>query len=326
MVNKRFGGRFRFESNTGFGSSAAAQGNRLLNKDGSFNVRRTGMGLFERFNVYHDLINMNTTKFGLIVVATYTVINILFAGAYLWVGIDEIEGVTGKTPIDQFWDAFFFSSQTLTTVGYGRTSPIGFHANWIAVIECLIGLMMFALITGLLYGRFSRPRARLVHSQNALIAPYKDGMNALMLRLANGRRNQLIECEAEIMMSFIEQESGIRRFLFLDLEFKKVTGLALSWTIVHPITSESPLYALTASELEAMDAEFILIFKAYDDAYSQVVHSRFSYMYHELIWGARFVPMFHSSSNKSATVLEMNKVGIYNEAPLFSPVQIAENT
>ena len=330
MARKLFSKRLHFEANTGFGASASAQGNRLLKRDGSFNVKRKGLAFAERINVYHELINMPWRKFVLLVLATYTFINICFAFSYLGVGMEEIEGDSGQTFVEQFWDAFFFSSQTLTTVGYGRTSPIGFHANLVAAVECLVGLMMFAIITGLLYGRFSHPVAKLIYSHNAIIAPFKDNNNALMFRLANARRNQLIECEAEVMMSFIEPETQVRRFLFLDLEFKRVTGLALSWTIVHPITTESPLFNLTSEDINEMQAEFILIFKAFDDTYSQTVHTRYSYTSHELVWGAKFVPMYHSSEDKNATVLELNKIGEYQSALLFdySPLnsKLTENT
>jgi len=317
MANRLFNRRFRFENQTGFGASANTQGNRLLRSDGTFNVKREGLQFFDRINFFHELLNMSWTKFVFLIFSTYTVINVAFAGLYMAVGMDQIEGDSGMTTAEHFWDAFFFSSQTLTTVGYGRTSPIGFTANLIAATECLIGLMMFAIITGLLYGRFSKPQAKLVYSKNALIAPFKDGLNAFMFRIANGRRNQLIECEAEVMMSYIESETNIRRFLFLDLEYEKVTGLALSWTIVHPINSESPLKDLSAAELIEMDAEFILIFKAFDDTYAQTVHTRHSYHAEELIWGAKFEPMYHSSNDKQATVLELHKVGAFKSMPLF---------
>ncbi len=330
MARTIFSKKLHFEANTGFGASANAQGNRLLKRDGTFNVRRKGLHFTDRLNFYHELINMPWYKFVLIIFATYTFINICFASAFLAVGMEEIEGDRGLTTIDHFWDAFFFSSQTLTTVGYGRTSPIGFNANLVAAFECLIGLMMFAIITGLLYGRFSRPRAKLIYSHQAIIAPYKNGLNALMMRIANGRRNQLIECEAELMMSFIESETNMRRFVFLDLEIKKVTALALSWTIVHPIQQESPLYLLKDSDLKEIQAEFVLIFKGFDDTYSQTVHTRYSYTSSELVWGAKFVPMFHSNDSKSATILELQRIGETEEALLFdysqNNIQISPGT
>lgn len=306
----------KYEADTGFGSSATAQGSRLLKRDGRYNVRRKGVPFPNSVNIYHDLINMPWYKFVLLVFGSYTLINICFAFIFLSVGMDQLEGDLGLTEWDHFWDAFFFSSQTLTTVGYGRTNPIGFNANLVAAVECLIGLMSFALITGLLYGRFSRPRVKLSHSESALFAPYKEGMNALMFRLANSKNNPLIECEAQVMFSFIEAETNIRRFIFLELEIKKVSSLALSWTIVHPITNESPLYNMKEKDLTDIDAEFIFLFKAFDETYSQTVHTRFSYTISEIVWGAKFVPMFHRSENGEQTILEIDKIGEYTRVAL----------
>lgn len=306
-----------FEGNTGFGTSASAQGTRLLKKDGSYNVIQRGLTLGSRLNIYHDLINMSWRNFVLLIFGGYTFLNILFAFAFLAAGMDQIEGHKGLTGVDHFWDAFFFSSQTLTTVGYGHSSPIGFMANVIASIESLVGLMAFALITGLLFARFSRPNAKLLYSHVALIAPYREGLNAVMVRIANGRRNQLIECEVQLMLSFIEPETNQRRFLSLDLEYKKVTGLPLNWTVVHPINSESPLYMRNREQFDLMDAEFILIFKAFDDTYSQTVYSRNSYTGDELVWGAKFKPMYHRSHDGQGTILEMSKIGEYENAELF---------
>jgi inward rectifier potassium channel len=221
----------------------------------------------------------------------------------------------GVTKMEHFWDAFFFSSQTLTTVGYGRTNPMGLSANIVAAVECLLGLMSFAIMTGVLYARFSRPQAKLLNSPHALIAPFKDG-TALMFRIANSRSNQIIECEAQVLMSYIDKDTNRREFESLTLEYKTVSALALSWTIVHPINDDSPMKGLSAKELDEIDAEFIVLFKAFDETYAQTVHSRISYASNELIWGAKFEVMFHRSNNGMGTVLEMDKIGAYYEVPL----------
>lgn len=140
----------RRASNTGFGTQASAQGHRLVNSDGSYNVTRVGAPFWSRFNHFHNLISMKWWKFFLLVFAFYTTINLIFAGLFLAVGMEELDGDLGLTGMDHFWDAFFFSSQTLTTVGYGRTNPIGLSANFVAAIECLLGLMSFAILTGVL--------------------------------------------------------------------------------------------------------------------------------------------------------------------------------
>jgi len=312
---------FKNTDNTGFGTQASTQGERLVNKDGSYNVTRRGLPLLSRFNLFHDLITMKWWKFFLFVIVFYTTITLLFASLFLLVGMDEIEGDQGLTAMEHFWDAFFFSSQTLTTVGYGRTSPIGFYANLVAVAECLTGLMAFAIMTGVLYGRFSRPNAKIIYSKNALIAPYKE-ITAVMFRMANGRPNALIECEVQMLMSYIDLETNIRRFIQLPLEISKVSALALSWTLVHPIDENSPLNGLVHEDLEQMDCEFVCMFKAFDDTYAQTIHSRNSYNSDDLVWGAKFDLMFHRSGNGKATVLEMDRIGDYKEVPLPEMVKV----
>jgi inward rectifier potassium channel len=305
----------RKTTTTGFGAQASTQGERLVNKDGSYNVTRTGAPFWSRFNHFHNLITMKWWTFFLFVFVFYSTINLLFAFLYLGVGMEELDGDMGVTTMEHFWDAFFFSSQTLTTVGYGRTNPIGLSANIVAAFECLLGLMSFAILTGVLYGRFSRPQAKLVNSPNALIAPFNGG-KALMFRIANGRSNQIIECEAQVLMSYIDRETNRREFETLTLEYKTVSALALSWTIVHPINEESPMNGLSQQDLEEIDAEFILLFKAFDETYAQTVHSRISYASHELIWGAKFDIMFHRSDSGLGTVLEMDKIGSYQKVAL----------
>lgn len=295
---------------TGFGSQAQAQGNRLVNKDGSFNVKRDGLPLFNRFNPFHDLILMSWMHFSLIIFAFYFTVNLIFAFIYFYIGIEHLEGIIGYTQKDKFFEAFFFSTQTFTTVGFGRINPIGNAASTVAAIESLIGLMAFALATGLLYGRFSRPNVKLIRSENAVISPFQN-KTAVMLRIANARNNQLIECEARMMLSYIEKETSVRRFLTLKLEYEKVSALSLSWTIVHPIEEDSPMYGLSMQDLLDTESELILAFKGFDDTYSQIVHYRFSYTAQEIVFGAKFIPMFERDKDGQATVLHMDMIGAY---------------
>jgi inward rectifier potassium channel len=295
---------------TGFGSQAQAQGNRLVNKDGSFNVKRDGLPLFNRFNPFHDLILMSWMHFSLIIFAFYFTVNLIFAFIYFYIGIEHLGGIIGYTQKDKFFEAFFFSTQTFTTVGFGRINPIGNAASTVAAIESLIGLMAFALATGLLYGRFSRPNVKLIRSENAVISPFQN-KTAVMLRIANARNNQLIECEARMMLSYIEKETSVRRFLTLKLEYEKVSALSLSWTIVHPIEEDSPMYGLSMQDLLDTESELILAFKGFDDTYSQMVHYRFSYTAQEIVFGAKFIPMFERDKDGQATVLHMDMIGTY---------------
>lgn len=282
---------------TGFGTLANASRERFMNKDGSANVQRIGEPKFQVINIYHSLIMMSWGKFTLMVFVSYVIVNLLFTAGYILIGMEHIQGMIYQSWADKFWEAFFFSAQTLTTVGYGRLNPSGIPASTLAAFESLIGLMAFALATGLLYGKFSRPNARLIYSANAIIAPYRHKkydlkeMHALMFRIANARSNHLIEIEAQLIFAYNQEKEGkiIRNFQILDLEISKVSYLSLSWTIVHPIDETSPLSGLSEEDLLALDAEFMINIKAVDDGYSQQVYSRSSYKSDEVVWNARFI-------------------------------------
>ena len=270
---------------TGFGTTVNAPNQRFMNKDGSPNIARLGEPRFQVINIYHSLITMSWRRFNVLVLSFYFCVNLLFTFIYIIVDANKIQGMLYSTRVEKFWEVFFFSAQTLTTVGYGRLNPIGISTSTVAAIESLLGLMGFALATGLLYGRFSRPTARLIYSNKALIAPYRHrkfdfkAMTAFMFRIANARRNQLIETEVQIIFSYNSEEDGKiqRRFQTLDLEISKTSFLTLSWTIVHPITENSPMQGLTLDDLENLEAEFLISIKAVDDGYAQQVYSRSSY-------------------------------------------------
>jgi inward rectifier potassium channel len=273
----------------GFGSNAKGKSTRFVNKDGSFNVKRIGLSAIQNLHIYHSLIEMSWLRFAIVALSFYTLINIMFAFLYVVVGVEHLVGIIGNTFIDKFWEAFFFSAQTLTTVGYGRISPAGFITSMIAAIESMVGLMGFAIITGILYGKFSRPTARIIFSENAIIAPYR-GINAFEFRIVNQRKNQLIEVEVQVLLSMNKLIDGQRKGVFLDLqlESKRVNFFPLPWTIVHPIDENSPIYQYSSQDLIDADAEIIIMVKAYDDSFSQNVYKRYSYTAAEIIWGAKF--------------------------------------
>lgn len=274
----------------GFGTMAAGIGQRLMNADGSANVKRLGEPAFQAINTYHWLLTMSWRKFNFIVLCFYILFNILFACIYYVLPHGSLGGMIYDTPIEKFMEYFFFSAQTLSTVGYGRLNPVGIEMSTVAAIESMLGLLGFALATGLLYGRFSRPTAKLKFSDNLLIAPFK-GDTAVMFRLANGRRNSLIEVEAQIIFSYNEMENGklSRKFQTLKLDVERISYLTMSWTVVHPINEESAMTNLTAEDLKAVDAEFFIGIKGIDDTYAQQVHARASYKWNDVIWKARFV-------------------------------------
>ncbi len=282
----------------GFGTNASSGGSRLLNQDGSFNIERRGLNDGFTNNIYHSLITMTWTKFLVLVMIFYIVSNLFFACLYLMSSGSFADGATGNTMLEKFLDAFFFSAQTITTVGYGKMSPVGIYSNVVAATESMFGLLGFAFATGLLYGRFSRPVAKIIYSQHAIVAPYKDS-TGFMFRLANGRKNALIEIEAQVVLSYntVINDKPTRTFKILDLERAKINFLFSSWTIVHPIDNESPFYKLTHKDLVDMEAEITILMKAFDDSFSQIVYSRSSYKAHEMVVGAKFANIHGKENN-----------------------------
>lgn len=287
----------------GFGSNTTGRGRRLLNPDGTSNVVRIGEPKFRAINIYHSLISMSWLKFNSLVITVYILVNFLFAFFYELTSDVDLGGTIYSTAGERFMEEFFFSAQTLSTVGYGRLNPIGIEKSALAAVESMVGLMGFALITGLLYGRFSRPTAKLIFSRNALIAPFNEG-KAFMFRIVNARRNQLIEVDAQIAFSYNEEVNGrlMRRFQLLKLEISHISILAMTWTIVHPIDGESPLFGLSEEDLSSLDAEFIISIKAMDDTYAQQVFNRSSYKWNDLIWNAKFISAIGMSPEGVNTV------------------------
>ena len=288
---------------------------RTINPDGSFNVHRRGLSIL-RANIYLKLINMSWPAFFTLVTICFFTTNTIFALLYLWVGLDNLRGAELDTSLHEFTSAFFFSVHTLTTVGYGSMAPSGLAMNIVSALEAMTGLLGFALATGLLYGRFSRPSARLLYSDSILMAPYQDGIS-LQFRVANLRNNVLMELEATALLMTVEQDGGRmkRNFRELSLERQRVFFLPLTWTIVHPIDSASPLHGLTKEDLAREQAEVIVLIKGFDDTFSQVVHSRRSYRHDEIIWGAKFVQIF-SVDQAGDMVLELNRIDEHVSAQL----------
>ena len=266
---------------------------RVINKDGSFNVRRRG-STWRDFHPYLHLINMSWTGFLATLFLAYLLVNTLFAWGYFVLGPGQLQGVDTNSGAGRFVDGFFFSAHTLSTVGYGSISPRGTAANILASFESMAGVLAFAVATGLLYGRVSRPSARFGFSANMVIAPYQD-VQSLQFRVINRRRNSLMELDVQTMLMTVQMENGKfkRRFDLLKLERQKVLFLPLTWTIVHPVDSESPLWNKTAEDLQRLQAEVMILIKAYDDTFSQTVAARHSYRHDEIVWGKRFAPAFH---------------------------------
>ena len=281
---------------------------RTINKDGSFNVERRGTG-WRDIHPYLFLISIPWPAFLALVTAAYLAANTTFAAIYYSLGPGNLQHGDAPDKLDRFLNAFFFSAHTLTTVGYGNIAPATISANIIAAIEALIGLLGFALATGILFGRFSRPSARIGFSENALIAPY-EGRTSLQFRILNRRPNALMEVEATVILMVVAGEPGQQKRTFqpLPLERDTVDFLALTWTIVHPIDESSPLFGKTKEDAERMQSEVIILIKAFDETFSQSVRARYSYRFDEIIWNAKFTPAFEFDHTGNM-VLNIDKVG-----------------
>ena len=277
---------------------------RLLNADGTFNVKREGFNLFRSSSVYLNLLTTSWSKFSVIVVSAYVFVNFFFAMLYFIAGRDALKGAEISTPLTRLADCFFFSVQTLATIGYGRITPDGFFANIIVTVEAFVGLLGFALATGLLFARISRPSAAIAFSKHAVIAPYH-GITAFEFRIANERQNQLIHLDARVVMSRMERDDlGTlrRKFHQLELERRQIMFFPLHWTIVHPITQNSPLYTVTAEQLAASDAEFMILLSGIDDAFSQKVHTWRSYKHDQVIWGKNYKNILEETAEGSVRI------------------------
>ncbi len=305
-----------FFRETGFGNRVVEPNQRLMNKDGSSNVKRKGLSIFESSSFYHALISMPWWKFNLIVLLCYVCVNFIFASLYFFIDISHLNGMVANTNAEKFLEAFFFSTQTLSTVGFGRLNPVGWADSSIAAVESMVGLLGFAIATGLLYGRFSRPRVKLLYSKNAIIAPYKD-INGFMLRIANKRKNELIEVEALVMMSKVEKENGkdVRKFNTLKLELARIGILSMTWTIVHPIDQNSPMYGMKPEDFAAKDVEWLVMIKCFEETFSQTVHSRTSYKPAEVVYGAAFKSVVEAGSN-GAVVVSLDRINDFEKAAL----------
>jgi inward rectifier potassium channel len=315
---RRVSQRFRSENNTGFGTNSSYSAGRFFNRNtGRANVQTRGINILTRHSWYHTMLQMSGTKFLLLLLIIYILINIVFAGIYYIVGIEHLAGVNTGSHLKNFTEVFFFSSQTFTTVGYGRISPTGFITSAVATFEAFLGLLSFAIATGLFYGRFSRPQAFVKFSHNALIAPYQGG-TALMMRLASYKNNNLSEAEAKLTVAMKVEEDGrmVNRFYGLDLEIAKVNALALSWTLVHPINDKSPLYNFSMQDMADANIEIFVFMKAFDEIFSNTVVSRTSYIASEIVWGARFKIIYGSSPDKTTTIMNIDQLNDFEMVEL----------
>jgi inward rectifier potassium channel len=295
----------------GFGSVVARESRkRLLNRDGTFNVQREGLGFWESLSTYHYFLTVSWPLFLVYVAGVYVVLNALFAAMFVACGKGALTGFTNEAPMERFSRAFFFSVHTLATIGYGNIVPVTFAANALVAFESLVGLLGFSIIAGIMFARFARPRAEIAFSRVAIVGPYRD-KTALMFRIVNKKKNETVEIGATVLLALRKSDGSSitdREFIPLKLERERVVFFPLAWTIVHPIDEKSPLNGCSRDELRARDAELLILLNGFDETFSQTVHARSSYKVDEIVWGAKFRNMFNPSEADGTISVDIRKL------------------
>jgi inward rectifier potassium channel len=306
-------------SDLGFGRVVSSQRElRLLNRDGSFNVQRRGRGL-RSFLAYSNLVSTTWSRFFLFVAVVYLTLNGCFALLYDACGTGGLVNTLDTGIYSPFLKAFFFSIHTSATIGYGSTVPVGLATNILVALESVVSLLGLAVVTGLVFARFSRPVADILFSQKAVMS-WIGNLRAFQFRIINTRNNQIIDLHVRLLVSRFETNASgaaVRRYYPLNLERESVVFFPLSWTIVHIIDKDSPLYGVTQDELCASGAEFLILLTGMDETFSQVVNTRSSYRANEIIWDAKFTDIFVYDPEGRMAGIDMKR--FHDTAPFSTP-------
>ncbi|MEP6675707.1 MAG: ion channel [Ferruginibacter sp.] len=302
-------------NDTGFSSSNTDLGGRFINKDGSYNLVKEGMPFWKRFSLFHDMLNLPLWKFISVILLFYFCINLIFTGIYFMIGTAQLQGVMQGDNWKSFKELFYFSTETFTTVGYGRVNPVGDAANIVSSIESLTGFLSLAIATGLIYGRFSKPRSYLAFSDHALISPFKNS-TGLMFRFAAFKdKHSLTDLEIRVNagLKLLEENEPVYKYFSLTLERTRVESMPMSWTVVHPIDENSPFNGFTEEDMKNADVELYVMLRGFDDVFSNYVQQRTSYTFSEIFFQRKFIPMYRESDDGKTTILELHKLNMHNE-------------
>ena len=305
----------KVNNDTGFGNNPNSYGGRFVNRDGTFNVVKEGQAFWQRFSLFHTMLNLPLWKFIVAIIIFFIGINLFYTSIYILLGQNQFTGMVAATRWEEIKEIYFFSTETFTTVGYGRVNPIGDGANFVASIEAMSGFITFAIITGLIYGRFAKPKAFLAFSEHALVAPYR-GKSGLMFRFVSFKDNHTltaVEIKVNIALQVLENEKMTYKFYDLELERNKVDSLPMNWTVVHPIDEKSPLIGLTEEDMKNADLELYVLVRGFDDVFSNFVLQRTSYTFDEIKINRKFVPMYRESDDGKTTIVEVHKLSEHVE-------------
>lgn len=313
--HKRINPFSKQNNDTGFASNTNDVGGRFINKDGTYNLRKEGLSFFKRFSLFQDMLNLPLWRFITVIFLFYLCVNIVFTAIYLAIGPQQLTGIVGHSYWKTAREVFYFSTETFTTVGYGRVNPVGDGANIVSSIESLTGFLSLAIATGLIYGRFSKPRGYLAFTEHALISPYKEG-TALMFRFAAFKdKHSLTDLEVKVntALLLLDGETPSYKYFSLELERTKVESMPMSWTVVHPINEQSPFHGFTEEDMKNADVELYVSLRGFDDVFSNYVQQRTSYTFNEILFRRKFIPMYRESEDGKTTILELQKLNIHQE-------------
>ncbi len=295
---------------TGLDEKLSELSGRLLNKNGQPMVRKSGQAWYKNFSVYHTLMHLSIFKFIGLIFVIYSAINFIFGLTYYLLGARALGlNIEPDSKFELFYNCFFFSAQTLSTVGYGRLSPITFGANVVSSLESLLGLLLFALITGLSYARFALPKSYLKFSNNILLNPFQDA-KALMFRVVSTKNNLLTDIHCRLTASVHNLKDGVEKheYFNLKLEIEKINLMPFNWTIVHKINEESPFWNFTVEDFNSKHVEIIAYLRGFDEGYSAQVVARSSYTAAEIIPNAKFKLMYKIDKSEQYINLNIDKL------------------
>lgn len=273
-----------------------------MREDRTLRVRALGRSRGTLTDFYHQVLRFTWPQLMAIFTTTFLLFNLLFAALY---SLDPTGLARTGQPVRApfFWRDFFFSIHTVATIGYGNVYPVSLYANILVVIEITLGILFFALATGIAFARFSRPTARVLFSNVAVITEV-DGVPTLMFRVANQRHNFIFEAHANVSVLMDETVGGrwMRRFQDLKLVRSATPVFALTWTVMHEIDTESPLAPWLKAGKAPADAEIIAVLSGTDGRTGQMIYTRWAYACSHIRWNSRFVDILGEADDGARTI------------------------
>jgi len=301
--------RKKLVENVGFSTLENSSVKRSINKDGSFNVIKTGSNSISK-DIYHFLISIGTGKFLLIIFLYYAVINLIFGLVYYGMGSEHFTYANSSSELSNFLNSLFFSFQTFSTIGYGYISPISVISNAVVVMEIFLGMVSLAILAGIVYARFSKPKTRILFSNNVIIHESDPHYSTLKFKLVNKRNSIMIDTQINVIAAIRNKKTKKIKFDKINLEIDKIMFFPLTWTIVHTIDESSPLFDITKENLKELDPELLIRLKGFDDKYHQNVYANFSYSAEDWVWNKKFDKNFNAQQDGMLT-LDVNDVHNY---------------